>query len=163
MCILLSLSWLLFIFSLEIKSTNGTLPHIRIETKLSTLEDITIGVLALVLCIVLSFAAYFLYLRIITRNRRIISTRSGYHNINNRSNRDYSQNRLVSINDDQSMIMSSDTTSLLLKRTKSITNGCYNFDDDNLGLNDDKNGNQISSYVSFGAYGAVEDKESTSP
>ena len=138
----------LFIISLPIISTKGTFPHISIETKLSTLEDITIGVLALVLCIVLSFAAYFLYLRV-SANRRTSSSQT--RNEYNRSTRDYSQSRLVSMNDENNNMIS-DTTSLL-KRTKSVSNDC-----------DDINHRQLSSYVSFGAYGAVEDKvESTSP
>ena len=138
----------LFIISLPIISTDGTFPHISIETKLSTLEDITIGVLALVLCIVLSFATYFLYLKI-SSNRRTSSS-SQTANDYNRSTRDYSQSRLVSIDESNNMI--SDTTSLL-KRTKSVSNDC---DDDDMNQ-------QLSSYVSFGAYGAVEDKvESTS-
>mmetsp|Transcript_27214 Transcript_27214/g.24032 ORF Transcript_27214/g.24032 Transcript_27214/m.24032 type:complete len:174 (+) Transcript_27214:98-619(+) len=173
MCILLSsltnngknLNYpLLFLWLFITSLSMGTFPHIKIETKLSTLEDITIGVLALVLCIVLSFAAYFLYLRVSANRRRTSSSSSsgsspqatinGY----NRSTRDYSQSRLVSMNDENNNnnndIMSE--TTALLQRTKSVSNDCG---DDN----EHRNHDQLSSYVSFGAYGAAEDKESTSP
>ena len=139
----------LFIISLPIISTKGTFPHIKIETKLSTLEDITIGVLALILCIVLSFAGYFLYLRVSINQRQ--TTINEY----NRSTRDYSQSRLVSIkdeNNDHIINDESETTALLLKRGKSASNQC---DGD-----DTNNREELSSYISFGAYGAVEDKDS---
>lgn len=136
----------LFIISLPIISTKGTFPHIKIETKLSTLEDITIGILALILCVVLSFAGYFLYLRI-SINQRQTTINNEY----NRSTRDYSQSRMVSIKDkniDDDIINNNETetSTLLLKRGKSISVEC---------------GNDDSNYVSFGAYGACDhDKES---
>eukprot|EP01084_Bolivina_argentea_P058504 106833_1 len=133
--------------SLPILLTHGAIPHIQIETKLSTLEDITIGVLALVLCIVLSFAGYFIYLRIVI-NRVRTST--------------FVSNQLITINEEETI---NDTTSLL-KRTKTIP---QNLDfDANLRVKDDdkfqsinRNSNQ-SSYVSFGVYGAVDDKDKES-
>mmetsp|Transcript_49074 Transcript_49074/g.78394 ORF Transcript_49074/g.78394 Transcript_49074/m.78394 type:complete len:159 (-) Transcript_49074:282-758(-) len=126
-------------------STDGSFPHIRVETKLSTLEDITIGVLALVLCIVLTFAAYFLYLRVTVNAQRANTLRT--------SNQ-YPSNRVIAINED----CLSDTTALL---KKSMTRS-YSYDD---GLDMDgnnNNANHLSSYVSFGAYGAIDDKESMS-
>eukprot|EP01083_Nonionella_stella_P045060 121141_1 len=122
----------LFSISLPVILTDGSLtfPHIQIETKLSTLEYITIGVLALVLCIVLSFAMYFLYLRFRMNGRR---TRANYS----------SNNGVIVIHDKPNL---TDTTSLL-------THTQTDYDD----IEDKLLSNRISSYTSFSAYGATDD------
>eukprot|EP00483_Globobulimina_turgida_P004034 UN04042 len=142
----------LFVAALSVILTNGELTHIRIETKLSTLEDITIGVLVLVLCIVLSFAAYFVYLR-------IVINRAGSRSYNAVSNQSSNRNGLITVNDVKN---ASDTTSLLKRTT--IIKPSFEFDESERMNSDDSfkatNRNTFkSSYVSFAVYGTVDDKE----
>ena len=126
--------WLILV-SLMIVLTKGRSSHFRIDGKLPVWGDVIICVVAFVLCTAISFAAYFIYLRI-----RV--------------------NRLH-----RSDMKSTNHTETAVLLTNGDTLKKHNSFNESISINDvnifHQNTEPLSAYISFGSYDIR--KDSTSP